>query len=197
MNRYLAGVIAGALAVAGVIEVHQYHLRLLVGLIALLAGLTAGLFAGLRAPRPGSALRTGLAAGTLAGALLVGTYFFLSVPLTIFTIVVAAISMAICLGVAVALAGVVSAWTGFPHSAASQSPAKRPSDEWPVARLTVNQRVGEDLPETRSNMRPDTRRAPRLRPSEDWSMPMPEPHLPEPPMRASSSGPLGPLPNLA
>ena len=126
MNRYLAGVIAGALAAAGAITLDVRRLGLLVIIVALAAGLVAGGLVGWRAPKP----RASLFAGGLAGAM-AGTLFLLAdlaggAATTPRGVALALVSVVLCVLVAGSLAGIFSAWTGYPHSGddAAQSPER-------------------------------------------------------------------------
>lgn len=140
MNRYLAGIIAGALAAAGALALDVRRLSLLVLVVALAGGLLAGALVGWRAREPRAALFTGALTGAMAGALFLLADLAGGAARTPRAAALAVVSFVVCVIVAASFAGIVSAWTGYPHS-------------------------GENTP--------------------------------QPPQRAKSSGPLGPMPTPA
>lgn len=194
MNRILAGPIAGAVAVAGVIEVQQLQLRLLIIVVGVLTGLVAGLVAGLREPHPRTAMTAGLFAGMVAGALLAGTALYQAsivtpvTPIASLAIALAGASLVVCMGVSVPMAGIVSAWSGFPYHRLKHGASLRYTTAPREPRLRLAQ-----LPEPRQ---PQPMRRISRRPATTWPPVFSPPVAPEQPQRAGSSGPLGPLPNL-
>lgn len=116
MNRYLAGLITGALAAAGAIMLDERRLSLLVIVVAMAAGLVAGALVGWRAPKPRAALFSGALTGVMAGALFLLADLAGGAAAAPRPAALAAVSLVICVVVAAALAGIVSAWTGYPHS---------------------------------------------------------------------------------
>jgi len=117
MNRYLAGLITGALAAAGAIMLDTRRLSLLVLVVALAAGLVAGALVGWRAPQPRAALFSGALTGAMAGALFLLADLAGGAAAAPRPAALAIISLIACVIVGASCAGIVSAWTGYPHSA--------------------------------------------------------------------------------
>lgn len=117
MNRYLVGIVTGALAAAGAITLDVRRLSLLVFVVALAAGLVAGGLVGWRAPMPRAALFSGALAGAMAGAFFLVADLSGGAAATQRFAALAIVSLVVCTVVAATSAGVVSAWTGYPHSA--------------------------------------------------------------------------------
>ncbi len=121
MRRYWVGLIVGALAGAGAALLGRQHLSLLAVVVALASGLLIGPLVGWRAPQPRAALRAGSLAGAIAGALLAAGALIGGVAAARSALAVALVSLALCVGLSAALAGMVSAWTGYPNSDIEQA----------------------------------------------------------------------------
>ena len=125
MIRYMAGLVSGALAAGGMYALDQRQLVFLTVVVALTTGLLTGALAGWRAPQPRVAVRAGAVAGAIAGVLLVVGDFAGGAPTTARVIGLAALSLLVCVGLGATVAGIVSAWGGYPGSARPQ-PRRRP-----------------------------------------------------------------------
>ncbi len=124
MNRYLAGLVIGVVAAGSVVALDLRHLSLLVVVVALVAGMVAGALAGWRTPQPRAALLAGLLVAAIAGAPLVVAALATGAIASHRGLAVALLSLALCVGSGVAVAGLISAWTGYPGSDAESQPER-------------------------------------------------------------------------
>jgi hypothetical protein len=128
MFRIMAGLAVGVLTTESVLEVNIHGWRLLIPLVALVAGLLTGLVAGVRMHGPGEALRQGALLGALVALLLVVADLASGAALARVTLALALASVALCLGVSAACAGIASAWTGYYDGATKRDRVKTPSN---------------------------------------------------------------------
>ena len=124
MNRYLAGLVVGVVAAGSVVALDLNHLSLLVIVVALVAGVVTGALAGWRAPQPRAALLAGLLTAAIAGALLAVADLAAGGATNQRGIAVALLGLALCVASGVAVAGLTSAWTGYPGSDVVAAPER-------------------------------------------------------------------------
>ena len=136
MNRYLVGLVVGALAAVGDILLTARRLSLLALVVALVAGLLVGLLLGWREPRPRRAFVVGLAAASIVGALFLLGERLSGALASQRGAALALVSAILCVIVGGAFAGILSAWTGYPRSATSApsplSPPQRADASGPL-----------------------------------------------------------------
>lgn len=117
-----------------------WRLRFAVVGLALVVGLLVGVVAGWRANPPRAAVRGGAVSGAIAGMLLLVGALAGEVPISRITAAIAFASGVICLGLSVAVSGVIAAWTGYQpgyqQAATEEAPASanthRPPDPQPT-----------------------------------------------------------------
>ncbi len=135
MKSFLVGMIAGALAAAGVTMLDTRRLSLLALVVALVAGLLAGLLVGWREPKPRAALITGMASSSIAGVLFLLASLAGGAAASQRGSALALVGVILCVIVGGAFAGILSAWTGYPHSAKPLPLPRPPTTSGPLGPL--------------------------------------------------------------
>lgn len=145
MGRFVIGLIVGAIGAAAIFAMDLGRFTLLAPLVGIGGGLLIGALLGWRHPQPGKALVSGLLVGSLAGFLMgIGQFIGISHAVAIpgipawmrhisqysarygwLTRGMGGLLIILAGGVAGALAGLLSSWTGFGPRA--QSLSRRPA----------------------------------------------------------------------
>jgi hypothetical protein len=132
MRRYLVGLLTGLAGGGLIVALNLATDYLVTPLVGILVGLVIGMALGWRRHEPGKAVADGLLAGMLAGALLligelVGTSLYMQKPhasvwahvalqrntVWWLTGATGVLSLLLATSLAMAFAGIVSAWTGY------------------------------------------------------------------------------------